>query len=84
MYIYSEMDDMISRQDIQHHVAEARRFGFNVELEKLNGSGHVAHARAGNGERYWWIVEKLGERFSWISEPGMYLGAGPQITAEII
>jgi len=59
VYIYSEVDDMVPWHDIEDHAAEARRIGFNVKLEKFVRSGHVAHARVGNGERYWRIVEQL-------------------------
>lgn len=58
VYMYSEVDDMVPWHDIEDHAAEARRFGFNVELEKFEGSGHVAHVRVGHGERYWRIVER--------------------------
>ncbi len=58
-YIYSENDEMVPWQDIQDHAAEASKIRFNVKLEKFGGSGHVAHARVGNGERYWRTVEQL-------------------------
>lgn len=59
VYMYSEIDDMVPWHDIEDHAAEARRIGFNVELEKFERSEHVAHARVGNGGRYWQIVEQL-------------------------
>lgn len=59
VYIYSENDDMVPWHYVEDHAVEARRIGLNVELEKFVGSGHVAHAKAGNNERYWRIVEQM-------------------------
>ena len=59
VYIYSDIDDMVPWKDTEDHAAEAREKGFKIELEKFVGSGHVAHAKGGNGERYWRIVDDL-------------------------
>lgn len=59
VYIYSDVDDMAPWNDIEDHAAEAKEKGFNVGVEKFVGSGHVAHVRVGNGERYWGIVDGL-------------------------
>lgn len=62
VYIYSDADDMVPWADIEEHAMEASSKGFKVELKKFQGSGHVAHARVGNGERYWKVVNQLWER----------------------
>ncbi|KAI4244632.1 MAG: hypothetical protein LQ352_006746 [Teloschistes flavicans] len=59
VYIYSDSDDMVPRHDIEEHAVEAKEKGFEVEMERFEGTGHVAHVRSGNGERYWGIVKKL-------------------------
>lgn len=59
VYIYSEADDMMDWQGVEEHARVARRRGWRVEMEKFEGSRHVAHVRVGDGVRYWGIVEKL-------------------------
>ena len=59
VYIYSDVDDMVSYKDIEEHIREAKDKGFNVQVEKYHGSGHCAHVRVGGGERYWAIVTGL-------------------------
>ena len=59
VYIYSDVDVMVPCHDIEEHATEAREAGFDVGLEKFLGSGHVAHVRTGNGERYWGIIDHL-------------------------
>ncbi|KAL8686617.1 MAG: hypothetical protein Q9218_006982 [Villophora microphyllina] len=59
VYIYSDVDDMVPRNDIEDHGVEARQKGFDVEMENFVGTGHVAHMKLGNGERYWGIVDEL-------------------------
>lgn len=59
VYIYSDADDMVPWHHIEDHAAEAKEKGFNVEMERFEGTDHVGHMRSGNGERYWGIVNKL-------------------------
>ena len=59
VYIYSDVDRIIPWQDVEDHAVEARRKGLNIQLEKFVGSAHVAHARVGDGERYWRIVNEV-------------------------
>jgi hypothetical protein len=55
-YIYGENDIAVSPRHIEKHAREAGEKGFNVRLEKFEGSGHVSHAR-NDPERYWNIVK---------------------------
>ena len=55
-YIYSELDVMIDFRDVEAHAYEAEKEGFEVRLEKFDGSAHVAHVRK-DEERYWRIVQ---------------------------
>ncbi|KAL9579364.1 MAG: hypothetical protein Q9212_005153 [Teloschistes hypoglaucus] len=59
VYIYSEADDMVPWYHIEDHAVEAKEKGFDVEMERFEGTGHVGHIRSGNGERYWGIVDRL-------------------------
>ncbi|KAB8659319.1 hypothetical protein FH972_026208 [Carpinus fangiana] len=56
VYLYSHEDKMISGEDVENHMAEARRKGYNTTNERFHGSKHVAHAFT-FPERYWTVVE---------------------------
>jgi hypothetical protein len=56
-YIYSEADALIDWKYVEEHAEEAKQKGFNVRLEKFNGTAHVTHAR-GDPPRYWSIVKQ--------------------------
>ncbi|KAK0614367.1 hypothetical protein B0T14DRAFT_499652 [Immersiella caudata] len=58
-YAYSEGDQFVGWRDVEWHGEEARRRGFEVAMEKFEGSGHVNHARV-DAERYWGLV-----RWAW-------------------
>ncbi|CAJ2501954.1 Uu.00g048070.m01.CDS01 [Anthostomella pinea] len=60
VYIYSPSDDMIDYRVVEAHAAEARARGFSVELERYEGSAHVAHLRK-DESRYWQIVRRIVE-----------------------
>lgn len=56
-YIYSEADRVIDYKDIEEHAAVARTRGYDVRLEKFQGTEHVSHIR-GDENRYWNIVKE--------------------------
>ncbi|KAH8892144.1 hypothetical protein GQ53DRAFT_746153 [Thozetella sp. PMI_491] len=57
VYIYSPSDVIINDKGIEAHAADAKAKGFSVELEKYEGSAHVAHTRK-DENRYWAIVRR--------------------------
>ncbi|KAK0638970.1 hypothetical protein B0T16DRAFT_462684 [Cercophora newfieldiana] len=59
-YVYSEGDAFVGWKDVESHGEEARRRGFEVRMERFEGSGHVNHARV-DGERYWSVVRSIWE-----------------------
>ena len=56
-YIYSNTDKICPAEVVECDAANARKKGFNVRLERFEGSGHVAHVRA-DADRYWRIVKE--------------------------
>ncbi|KAE8386048.1 DUF829-domain-containing protein [Aspergillus alliaceus] len=61
LYIYSDSDPLIGDKDIESHAREAKAKGYGkVELEKFNGSGHVAHMRQ-DPKRYWAVISRFWE-----------------------
>ncbi|KAI0014603.1 hypothetical protein F4780DRAFT_767543 [Xylariomycetidae sp. FL0641] len=56
-YIYSGSDTLCPADCVEADAAEAKRMGFDVRLERFEGSGHVAHVRA-DAERYWRVVKE--------------------------
>ncbi|KAF5622255.1 transmembrane 53-B [Fusarium tjaetaba] len=61
-YIYSEGDELIDYRDLEAQAAEAEKMGFDVHMEKFDGSLHVAHARKDEA-RYWSAVQKTWSGF---------------------
>jgi hypothetical protein len=61
-YIYSEMDDLVLHTDLETQASQAVEMGFNVRMEKFDGSKHVAHARH-DDERYWGAVQRTWDGF---------------------
>ncbi|KAL3486646.1 hypothetical protein BJX62DRAFT_246618 [Aspergillus germanicus] len=62
VYIYSNEDKMVDWEDVEEHAKEAGENGWEVQMERFEGSGHVDHMRRDEG-RYWGIVEEcLGLR----------------------
>ncbi|KAG5949996.1 hypothetical protein E4U53_005580 [Claviceps sorghi] len=59
--LYSREDDLILWEDIDRHVAETRRLGWEIEAEVFEGSGHVGHMRMHPGQ-YWGAVGRSWER----------------------
>ncbi|PGH17702.1 hypothetical protein AJ80_04710 [Polytolypa hystricis UAMH7299] len=58
-YIYSETDELIKAGDVEEHARDARERGNGVvEMERFEGTAHVAHMR-GDPERYWAIVRRV-------------------------
>ncbi|KID93450.1 hypothetical protein MAJ_10588, partial [Metarhizium majus ARSEF 297] len=60
VYIYSPSDTLIDYEEVEAHAAEAKAKGFSVELEKFDGSAHVAHLRK-DENRYWEIIRRTIE-----------------------
>ncbi|KAL2800509.1 hypothetical protein BJX66DRAFT_149925 [Aspergillus keveii] len=56
VYIYSNEDKMVDWEDVEEHAKEAEENGWEVQMERFEGSGHVDHMRRDEG-RYWGIVE---------------------------
>ncbi|KAJ4327406.1 hypothetical protein N0V84_002177 [Fusarium piperis] len=54
-YIYSETDALVEYKAVEAHAAKAEKEGFQVRLEKFDGSAHVTHARHDEA-RYWDVV----------------------------
>ncbi|KAK1751150.1 transmembrane protein 53 [Echria macrotheca] len=59
-YIYGPGDKLVRCEDVEWHAADARSKGFQVRLERFEGTVHVAHVR-GDGQRYWRITKETWE-----------------------
>ena len=55
-YIYSESDKVLNYLDIESHARTAQEKGYQVTLEKFEGSDHNGHMKKDAG-RYWRIIE---------------------------
>ena len=63
-YVYGDGDLLVKSVDVEGHAAEAVKRGYErVELVKVEGSLHVAHA-VKDPERYWGAVRKVAEGWS--------------------
>lgn len=60
VYVYSREDVMVAAGDVEEHAAEAGARGWEVELERFEGSKHVAHLLV-DTQRYRGIVERVWE-----------------------
>ncbi|KAE8350315.1 hypothetical protein BDV28DRAFT_43281 [Aspergillus coremiiformis] len=59
LYIYSDSDPLIGEKDVESHAQEAKTKGYGkIELEKFEGSGHVAHMRQ-DPKRYWAAIARF-------------------------
>lgn len=58
LYLASPADKMTRFAQVQAHMEEAKRAGFDVRAEVFEDSGHVAHARV-DPARYWAAINKL-------------------------
>ncbi|KAG8672151.1 hypothetical protein FPOAC2_05517 [Fusarium poae] len=61
-YIYSDTDDLVLHTDLETQASQAVEMGFNVRMERFDGSKHVAHARH-DDERYWRTVQRTWDGF---------------------
>lgn len=61
LYMYSKEDDLIGYEDIEAHVAEGRRLGWQADVAIFEGSGHVEHMRK-FGDKYWKAIMDSWER----------------------
>lgn len=52
LYLYGKDDKLIYASDIESHIAESRERGWEVDVERFDGSQHVGHMRK-YPERYW-------------------------------
>ncbi|KAK0634287.1 hypothetical protein B0T17DRAFT_472033, partial [Bombardia bombarda] len=59
-YIYSDGDKLVDWDDVEKHARIAEAKGFEVRLERFDGTQHVAHVRGGE-ERYWKAVRETWE-----------------------
>ena len=58
VYIFSEADKLCPSSAVEAHAADAKTQGFDVQLERFEGSeGHIAHMRT-DADRYWRIVQE--------------------------
>lgn len=55
-YIYSETDKIVDWREVEEHTRDAKKKGYNVRVEKFEGSRHVSHVMS-DEKRYWEIVE---------------------------
>lgn len=59
-YVYSRGDGVVGWREVEGHAEEARRRGFEVRMERFEGTGHVGHGRGDMG-RYWGAVRGAWE-----------------------
>ncbi|CAN8104401.1 unnamed protein product [Discula destructiva] len=62
-YLYSREDALVGYEFVEEHAAQARSRGYEVALERFEGTAHVAHARGDEG-RYWAIVRDAWDRWT--------------------
>ncbi|KAI1211574.1 uncharacterized protein F4807DRAFT_473019 [Annulohypoxylon truncatum] len=61
-YIYSDADRICPSSAVEAHAAEAMMKGFDVRLERFQGSGHVADMRT-DTDRYWMVIRKTWDMY---------------------
>lgn len=61
VYMASPGDELVLMADVEAHCKGAREAGFEAEVVRFEGSGHVGHVRE-DGGRYWGGVWGLWER----------------------
>lgn len=59
-YVYSWGDEVVGWREVEGHAEEARRRGFEVRMERFEGTGHVGYGRVDMG-RYWGVVRGTWE-----------------------
>ncbi|KAK0740031.1 hypothetical protein B0T18DRAFT_352099, partial [Schizothecium vesticola] len=59
-YVYSRGDEVVGWREVEGHAEEARGRGFEVRMERFEGTGHVGHGRGDMG-RYWGVVRRAWE-----------------------
>jgi hypothetical protein len=59
-YIYSNADKLVDDAMVEEHARIAREKGYDVRLERFEGTEHVAHIR-GDEDRYWRIVKETSK-----------------------
>lgn len=65
IYMYSPSDEIIQSWAVEEHAAEARARGYQVELQRFEGSPHVGHMRA-HPERYWGAIKEAWDRAAYL------------------
>ncbi|KAH8826954.1 hypothetical protein DL96DRAFT_1604977 [Flagelloscypha sp. PMI_526] len=64
LYMFSSGDELVRIEDVERHVAESKRRGFQTSTEVFGKSSlHVAHVRT-DPDRYWRSIKE-----SWVSAP---------------
>ncbi|KAE8381285.1 hypothetical protein BDV26DRAFT_95992 [Aspergillus bertholletiae] len=62
LYLYSDADPLIGDKDVESHGHQATAKGYrHIELEKFQGSGHVAHMRQ-DPKRYWAAIARFWDK----------------------
>ncbi|KAH8197466.1 hypothetical protein TruAng_008361 [Truncatella angustata] len=57
IYLYGTHDEIIQWQALEEHAAQAKQRGYQTDLERFEGTGHVGHMR-GEPERYWRAIRE--------------------------
>ncbi|EJD48502.1 hypothetical protein AURDEDRAFT_150933 [Auricularia subglabra TFB-10046 SS5] len=60
-FVYSTADTTVPPEGIEAHIADVKRLGIDVHVERYTDSSHVAHARK-DPERYWRVVRETWAR----------------------
>ncbi|CBF86707.1 hypothetical protein AN2370.2 [Aspergillus nidulans FGSC A4] len=60
LYLYGKEDQIILWSDIEAHIAESRRKGWEVQYRVFEGSGHVEHMRK-HPVAYWKAIKEAWE-----------------------
>jgi hypothetical protein len=61
VYLCSEGDGLVLMRDVEAHAEGAGEAGFEAQVVRFGGSGHVGHVRE-DGGRYWGSVWELWDR----------------------
>lgn len=56
-YLYSKADDLISSEDVEMYIADAKQKGYETMAEVFDGSPHVGHMRL-HPDQYWAAIRK--------------------------
>lgn len=57
-YVYSRADKLVKWTDVEEHIDEAARQGYDVIRKEFHGSEHVSHMRM-DKVKYWSVLESI-------------------------